>query len=102
MKRADILTKKATLTVLEDLFKTLDQKEDDLNKTYGFTGNMVPRQKWNDETREMEDVIDEETGEVVMREEWDYIPKKKDEYTENDKAELEAIKNIKSHLEKLI
>ena len=102
MKRTDILTKKLTLEVLEDLFRVLDEKENDTNRTWGYTGKMIPKQKWNDETRKYEDVIDEETGEVIMREEYDYMPKKKDEYTDEDKAMLKAIENIKSTLEKLI
>ncbi len=102
MKRADILTKRETLNVLEKLFKTLDETEDDVKKTYGFTGKMIPKQKWNSDTNSYEDVVDDETGEVVMREEWDYIPKTKDEYTPEDLAQLDAIKNIKSALEKLI
>jgi len=102
MKRADILTKKQTLDVLEKLFITLDEIEDNTKKTYGFTGNMIPKKKWNDETNEYEEVIDEETGETVMKEEWDYIPKKKEEYTPDDLAKLDAVKNIKAALEKLI
>ena len=101
MKRADIMTKKETLEVLERMFEVLDEIERDANTTWGLTGNLVPKRKWNSEKKKSEDVLDDD-GNVVMEEEYGTVPKKKDEYDDRDKAKLEAVKAVKVALEKLI
>lgn len=101
MKRVDILTKKAVLEVLEQLFGVLDREEEDTKTTWGKLDKMVVKTEWNSETKKCEEVYDE-NGEPVMVNDYGTIPKKPDEFSTEDKAKLEAIKTIKVALEKLI
>ena len=101
MKRADILTKKAVLEVLEELFGVLDRAEEDTKTTWGKLDKMVIKTEWNSETRKCEEVYDE-NGEPVMVNDCGIVPKRPEEFTPEDNAKLEAIKAVKVALEKLI
>ena len=102
MKRADILTKKITLEVLEDVFEMLDRREEEVHEIWAPTGEKVPKTRWDSTLDKRVEVIDETTGEVVMVDDWGTRKKKAEEYTPDDKAKLEAIKAVKAQLEKLI
>lgn len=102
MTRKDILVKKETLELLDDLFGVLDSREDDINTTWGDTGEIEQKTEWDKETKSMVKVFDDDDGNPVMTAKYGTIPKKADEFTDEDKAKLAAIKTIKTALEKLI
>ena len=101
MTRKDILAKKETLELLDDLFGVLDSRENDINTTWGDTGELEQKTKWSDTEKRCVPVFDDD-GEPVMVAKYGEMPKKADEFTDDDKARLAAIKVIKTALEKLI
>ena len=102
-----VMEKKATLEILEILMEKLSSLEDDYTKEWACTGETEQKTSWNRETEKSEKVwLDadgnrtfENTGVPCMVDCYDYMPKK--EYTEKDKAQLEALNKVRETLASL-
>ena len=96
MNSTKLVIKRELLNILDALFHTLDDEERCVNQEYAVIGKNA-RQKKDWRTGEL---MFDENGEPVMEDEWGYVPKKS--LTDEDKAKLEAICQVKAVLEKLI
>lgn len=91
--------KKAQLEVIEGFFNHAENMKESIGQDFTIIGK-EPKRKYNEDTKQYEDVIDEETGEIVMTDKWGYVDK--DELSEEDEAKIEMIDSIIAYLEKLI
>lgn len=96
MKSEKLIVKREVLDILCKLFATLDEEEKCVNQEYTIIGEKT-RQRKDWRTGEL---VTDEDGNPVMEDEWGYVPKKV--LTDDDKAKLQAIGQIKAVLEKLI
>ena len=69
-----------------------------LSKSYTKLDTMVPKKEWDSEYRTYKTVMDED-GNEVMENEWGYVDKKEDDYSEEDLVELETYRDIISYIE---
>lgn len=82
-----VKVKGTILELLKELMGTLDYRERNIKQDYVMTD-------------ELEECKNRKTGELEERNKWDYIDK--EELTEEDNLELEAIETVRKALEKLI
>lgn len=69
-----------------------------LSKSYTTLDTMVPKKAWDSESRTYKTVMDED-GNEVMENEWGYVDKKEDDYSEEDLVKLETYRDILSCIE---
>ena len=93
--------KRATLDILEALTEKLEDLKRERTTEYGKTGEVQKKRRWNRETDQIEDVLDED-GNPVMEDVWGEVPKKPEDLTDYDKAYLTALGTIKQKLEGMI
>lgn len=80
---------KVTLDVIEYLTRQIDA----YSTVYKPTGNQVPKRKYNYELKSYEPVLDE-NGNQVYEDEWGDMPRKDEEYTEDEKRSIKAINTV--------
>lgn len=103
---AIIMEKKERLDILDQLIGTLNNMELEAKKEWARTGTQSQLTRWCDETNQSELVWKDEngkktfdqsiTGEPYMVDDYDYMPKT--EYSDRDKARLEAIELVRNTL----
>ena len=91
-----ILTKKMTLEVLESLFSTLETEENYITMKTEWYDTDEPRLDENGNPKTRED------GSIIYKSTYRDVPRPESDYTDEQRAKLEAIKEIKKQLEKLI
>ena len=91
-----ILTKKMTLEVLESLFSTLETEENYITMKTEWYDTDEPRLDENGNPKTRED------GTIIYKSTYRDVPRPIEDYTDEQSAKLEAIKEIKKQLEKLI
>ena len=91
-----ILTKKMTLEVLESLFSTLETEESYITMKTEWYDTDEPRLDENGNPKTRED------GSIIYKSTYRDVPRPEEDYTDEQRAKLEAIKDIKKQLEKLI
>lgn len=96
MKSKVILTKRMTLEVLESLFSTLESEESYIRMKTEWYDTDEPRLNEDGTPKTRED------GTIIYKSHYRDIPRPEDEYTDEQKAKLEAINEIKKQLEKMI
>lgn len=96
MKSTVILTKKMTLEVLESLFSTLETEENYITMKTEWYDTDEPRLDDNGNPKTRED------GSIIYKSTYRDVPRPVEDYTDEQRAKLEAIADIKKQLEKLI
>ena len=91
-----ILTKKMKLEVLESLFSTLETEENYITMKTEWYDTDEPRLDDNGNPKTRED------GSIIYKSTYRDVPRPEKDYTDEQKAKLEAISEIKKQLEKLI
>ena len=91
-----ILTKKMIFEVLESLFSTLETEESYITMKTEWYDTDEPRLDENGNPKTRED------GSIIYKSTYRDVPRPLDDYTDEQSAKLEAIKEIKKQLEKLI
>ena len=91
-----ILTKKMTLEVLESLFSTLETEESYITTKTEWYDTDEPRLDENGNPKTRED------GSIIYKSTYRDVPRPEDDYTDEQRAKLDAIADIKKQLEKLI
>lgn len=91
-----ILTKKMKLEVLESLFSTLETEESYITMKTEWYDTDEPRLDDNGNPKTRED------GSIIYKSTYRDVPRPVEEYTDEQRAKLEAIADIKKQLEKLI
>lgn len=93
-----IREKKQMLDLLQKILSTLDSEENDTKMEYRATGKTETQKKhWKTGELLWED---EEKTIPVYETKYDYV--EKEEFSEDDKAKLEAINQIRTAIEKLV
>ena len=91
------------LEILGNLYKELERMEKDTCEVYTDTGRQEQRKVWNSSIGDYELVWEDEAQTIPdMRNVWEYVPTPYDELTDEKKAKMDAIKKVKTYLEKLI
>lgn len=93
-----IRVKKEMLDLLQDIMTMLADKETEVSKEYKNVGK-TDKQRTNWKTGELM-WEDEEKTIPLYEDNWEYVDK--EELTENDKARIEAINQIRTTIEKLV
>lgn len=96
MKSTVILSKKMTLEVLEELFSTLETEERYITMKTEWYDTDEPRLDENGNPKTRED------GSIIYKSTYRDVPRPEEEYSDEQRAKLEAIADIKKQLEKLI
>ena len=96
MKNNVFLAKRMTLEVLERLFDTLESEESYITTKTEWYDTDEPRLNEDGTPKTRED------GTIIYKSHYRDVPRPEDEYTDEHRAKLEAIKEIKKQLEKLI
>ena len=96
MKSTAILTKKMTIEVLETLFSTLETEESYITTKMEWYDTDEPRLDENGNPKTRED------GSIIYKSTYRDVPRPEEEYSDEQRAKLEAIAGIKKQLEKLI
>ena len=91
-----ILTKKMTLEVLESLFSTLETEESYITMKTEWYDTDEPRLDENGNPKTRED------GSIIYKSTYRDVPRPESDYSDEQRAKLEAINEIKKQLEKLI
>ena len=91
-----ILRKKASLEILESLFSTLETEESYITMKTEWYDTDEPRLDENGNPKTRED------GSIIYKSTYRDIPRPESEYSDEQRAKLEAINEIKKQLEKLI
>ena len=95
--------KSMELEILGKLYEELDRMEKDVCEVYTDTGRQEQKTKWNPDTRDYDLVWkDEEQTIPVMREVWEYVATPYEKLDDGGKAKVDAIKKVKTALEKMI
>ena len=91
-----ILVKRATLEILESLLSTLDTEESYITTKTEWYDTDEPRldDEGNPKTRE--------DGSIIYKSNYRDVPRPEEDYTDDHRAKLEAIAEIRKQLEKLI
>ena len=92
----DLERKAYAATVLSDLYKSLQSREEDIATTYTVIGE-EPKKVWNG--NEYEQVFDE-NGKPVMKDKWGNVPKA--ELSEDDEDRLAVLRELMKKLTKMI
>lgn len=97
MKTSEImLTKRATLEILESLFNTLESEESYITMKTEWYETDEPRLDENGNPKTHED------GSIIYKSHYRDVPRPEEEYSDVHKAKLSAIAEIRKQLEKLI
>lgn len=91
-----ILVKRATLEILESLFGTLESEENYITTKTEWYDTDEPRLDENGNPKTRED------GSIIYKSHYRDVPRPEDEYSDEQRAKLEAIAEIRKQLEKLI
>ena len=91
-----ILRKKASLEILESLFSTLETEESYITMKTEWYDTDEPRLDENGNPKTRED------GSIIYKSTYRDVPRPESEYSDEQRAKLEAINEIKKQLEKLI
>lgn len=91
-----ILTKKMTLEVLESLISTLETEESYITMKTEWYDTDEPRLDENGNPKTRED------GSIIYKSTYRDVPRPEEEYSDEQRAKLDAIADIKKQLEKLI
>jgi DNA gyrase inhibitor GyrI len=90
--------KKYLAEVLNELYESVDHKEQDIHYTYQVVGEEQAKDWRTDELL----WLDEEKTIPKMRDKWANISKSEDEITEEDKMKIKVCQYIKTQLEKML
>lgn len=94
-----IIEKRAQLSILEGLLSKLNEMQEERTQRYDVVGVTDEQDKdWHGNLR----WEDEEHTIPKMKKKWDYVDIPEEELTAEQKAELKAIENIRTLLEKMI
>lgn len=91
-----ILTKRATLEILESLFSTLETEESYITTKTEWHDTDEPRLDENGNPKTRED------GSIIYKSTYRDVPRPESDYSDEQRAKLEAIAEIRKQLEKLI
>ena len=91
-----ILRKKASLEILESLFSTLETEESYITMKTEWYDTDEPRLDENGNPKTRED------GSIIYKSTYRDVPRPESDYSDEQRAKLEAINEIKKQLEKLI
>ena len=91
-----ILRKKASLEILESLFSTLETEESYITMKTEWYDTDEPRLDENGNPKTRED------GSIIYKSTYREVPRPESDYSDEQRAKLEAINEIKKQLEKLI
>lgn len=91
-----IKEKKALLDIMEQIFETLDREESDVRQKVVWFDTEEPRKDKDDNIKTRDD------GSIVYIQDYKMVDIPDDELSEDSKARINAISNIKSNLEKLL
>lgn len=86
------------LEVINQVILDIEEHINWLSKSYTKLDTMVPKKEWDSEYRTYKTVMDED-GNEVMENEWGYVDKKEDDYSEEDLVKLETYRDIISYIE---
>ena len=99
-----VMVKREMLDVLQECMEQLDRMKEEAKLEWRATGEQEQRTRWNDETEKCDPVFIgedgkqtfEDTGKPWMVDKYDNLPKV--EYSDRDKAKLEAIEKVRETL----
>ena len=91
-----ILAKKAALVVLESIFSTLETEESYITMKTEWYDTDEPRLNDDGTPKTRED------GSIIYKSAYREVPRPEEDYTEEQRAQLKAINDIKKQLEKMI
>ena len=91
-----ILTKKMIFEVLESLFSTLETEESYITMKTEWYDTDEPRLDENGNPKTRED------GSIIYKSTYRDVPRPESDYSDEQRAKLEAIAEIRKQLEKLI
>ena len=91
-----ILRKKASLEILESLFSTLETEESYITMKTEWYDTDEPRLDADGNPKTRED------GSIIYKSTYRDVPRPESDYSDEQRAKLEAINEIKKQLEKLI
>lgn len=95
--------KSMELEILGKLYEELDRMEKDVCEVYTDTGRQEQKKTWNSSIGDYELVWEDEGQTIpVMREVWDYVTTPYEKLDDEKKAKVDAIKKVKTALEKMI
>ena len=90
------LTKRATLEILESLFSTLETEESYITTKMEWYDTDEPRLDENGNPKTRKD------GSIIYKSTYRDVPRPESDYSDEERAKLEAIAEIRKQLENLI